>query len=142
MKTPGLTTRSDVLASPHMKKLAVMFGSALLLVVFPGCIRTQDGRSKAGVPFSTDTIESRYERPGSQLFEAAKATMAYNGTLTSEDVVKRTLVAKVDNRMVWIRVDEIEPNISRIYVQARKSNGRGDVHLASELDKQIALRLR
>ena len=47
--------------------------SALLigLASFTGCYRTQEGRVKVGVPFALDYIESRYERPASQLFEAA-----------------------------------------------------------------------
>ncbi len=129
-------------AVPAMKKFAGILLAALALAGTTGCYRTQEGRVNAGVPFSTDTIESRYERPASQLFEAAKATLAYNGTPTSEDVVRRTLAAKVNNRTVFIKVEELEPNISRIFVQARKSAGRGDIILASELDKQIALRLR
>lgn len=118
--------------------------SALLigLAGVSGCYRTQEGRVKVGVPFSTDTIESRYERPVVQLFEAAKATLGYNGTITSEDVVRKTLTAQVENRTLWVRVEELEPNASRILVQARQSNGKGDVILASEIDKQIALRLR
>ena len=43
---------------------------------------------------------------------------------------------------LWIRVEELEPNASRIFVQARQSNGKADILLASALDKQIALRLR
>ena len=66
----------------------------------------------------------------------------YNGTLTSEDVVRKTLSAKIENRTLWIRVEELEPSASRILVQARQSNGKADILLASELDKQIALRLR
>lgn len=125
-----------------MKKFAGIFLAALALAGTTGCYRSQEGRVKAGVPFASDTIESRYERPAVQLFESAKATLAYNGTVSSEDVVRRTLVAQVNNRSVFIRVEELEPNISRIFVQARKSGGRGDILLASELDKQIALRLR
>lgn len=125
-----------------MKKLAAIAVALIAFSSLTGCYRTQEGRVKAGVPMSSDTIESRYERPAVQLFEAAKATMAYNGTPTSEDVVRRTIVAKVDTRTVYIRVEELEPNVSRIFVQARKSNGKGDIYLASELDKQIALRLR
>jgi hypothetical protein len=39
-------------------------------------------------------------------------------------------------------VDEVEPRVARVYVQARKNGGKADIHLAAELDKQIALRLR
>jgi hypothetical protein len=41
-----------------------------------------------------------------------------------------------------VKVDEVEPKISRVLTQARKKGGRSDIDLASEIDKQIALRLR
>jgi len=125
-----------------MNKSLTLSALLICLASFTGCYRTQEGRVRVGVPFSSDTIESRYERPAAQLFEAAKATLVYNGTLTSEDVVRKTLSAKIDNRTVWVRVEELEPNASRILVQARQSAGRSDIILASELDKQVALRLR
>jgi hypothetical protein len=140
--TSCLTPGWGLVAVVVMKKFAGIALAALALATTTGCYRTQEGRVSAGVPFAKDTIESRYERPASQLFEAAKAALAYNGTPTSEDVVRKTLAAKVNNRSVFIKVEELEPNISRIFVQARKSGGRGDIILASELDKQIALRLR
>ena len=40
-------------------------------------------------------------------------------------------------RTVWVAVDEIEPKVSRVRVQARTKGGRGDIDLASEIDKQI-----
>ncbi len=125
-----------------MKKLFPFAAIGLAALVSSGCYSTQEGRKKVGVPFSKDTIESRYERPASQLFAAAKETLGFNGTLTGENTIAMTLEAKVDERTVWVKVDEIEPAISRIQVQARKKGGRGDVDLASELDKQIALRLK
>ena len=125
-----------------MNKFLTVSTLLIGLASFTGCYRTQEGRVKVGVPFALDYIESRYERPASQLFEASKATLVFNGTLTSEDVVRKTLSAKIENRTLWIRVEELEPNASRIFVQARQSNGKADILLASELDKQIALRLR
>ncbi|HTI71876.1 MAG TPA: hypothetical protein VMF06_18005 [Candidatus Limnocylindria bacterium] len=125
-----------------MKKFAFTLAAALLGVAGTGCYKTQVGNYNMGVPFSSDTIESRYERPLTEVIAAAKATLIYNGTLTSEDSINHLLSAKIDNRTVWIRADPVEANISRIYVQVRKSSGSGDIHLASELDKQIALRLK
>ena len=119
---------------------AISLGIALLAV--SGCYSTQEGRSKCGVPLSKDTIESRYERPVEQVFAAAKDTLAFNGTLTGENTIAKTLAASIDNRSVWVKVDEIEPRVSRIFVQVRKSGGSADIYLASELDKQIALRLK
>lgn len=125
-----------------MKKFFAFASVALVVLTASGCYSTQEGRKKMGVPFSKDTIESRYERPATQLFAAAKETLAFNGTLTGENTIALTLAAKVDERTVWVKVEEIEPAISRIQVQARKKSGGGDIDLASELDKQIALRLK
>ncbi len=125
-----------------MKKFFAFATIALVALTATGCYSTKEGRKKVGVPFSKDTIESRYERPAAQLFAAAKETLAFNGTLTGENTIALTLTSKVDERTVWVKVEEIEPAISRIQVQARKKSGRGDVDLASELDKQIALRLK
>ena len=125
-----------------MKKSLSAIALGVAVVVSSGCYSTQEGRSKFGTPWAKDTIESRYERPVDQVFAAAKDTLAFNGTLTGENTIAKTLAASIDNRTVWIKVDEIEPRVSRINVQTRKSGGAPDIYLASELDKQIALRLK
>ncbi len=131
-----------------MKKLVVATALVVAVLSGAGCYKTKEGRYRAGMPFSKDTIESRYERPVDQVYQAAKATLEYNGALTAEgstasgDTAARTLTGKVNNRSLWVQVDEVEPRITRVQVQARKGVGRGDVDLAAEIDKQIALRLR
>ncbi len=125
-----------------MKLFLSAITATLALGAFTGCYRTQEGRLHGGVPFSKDTIESRYERTADQLFRAARDTLAFNGTLTSENTVSKLLTAKIDTRIVWVKVEQAEPTISRIIVQARKSTGAGDIDLASEVDKQTALRLK
>lgn len=131
-----------------MKKLVVATALVVAFLAGAGCYKTKEGRYRAGVPFSKDTIESRYERPVDQVYQAAKATLEFNGALNSEgssatgDTASRTLTGKVNKRTLWVQVDEVEPRVTRVQVQARKSGGRGDVDLASEIDKQIALRLR
>lgn len=123
-------------------KLFTWLAAGCLLAVLTGCVGTVDGRSRAGVPFRKDTIESRYERPVVQIFDAAKDVLKYNGTLTAENTINNSLEAKVDTRTVWIAVDEVEPKVSRVRVQARRKAGGPDIDLAAELDKQIALRLK
>jgi hypothetical protein len=131
-----------------MKKLVVATALVVAVLAGAGCYKTKEGRYRAGMPFSKDTIESRYERPVDQVYQAAKATLEFNGALNSEasvatgDTAARTLTGKVNKRTLWVQVDEVEPRVTRVQVQARKSAGRGDVDLASEIDKQIALRLR
>jgi len=113
-----------------------------LLTALSGCVSTVDGRSRAGLPFSKDTIESRYERPVAQIFEAAKEVLSHNGTLTGENRINNSVEGRVDTRTVWVAVDEVEPKVSRVRVQARKKGGGGDIDLAAEIDKQIALKLK
>jgi hypothetical protein len=124
-----------------MKKVFAALLLGLTVLSLTGCYKTQEGRRKVGVPFSKDTIESRYERPVDQVYAAAKATLEFNGALTGENTITKVLTGKVNDRTIYVRVDEAEPRIARVFVQARKSSGRGDVDLASEIDKQIALRL-
>jgi len=113
----------------------------LSVCVTTGCVRTVDGRHRAGVPFIRDEIESRYERSPTQIWQAAKEVLAYNGTITSEDLVRSTLQASVNDRTVWVRVEPIDVKISRVIVQVRTKGGTSDLDLAAELDKQIAIRL-
>jgi len=131
-----------------MKKFLSVFVVVAGTALLTGCFKTQEGRRQAGLPGLKDTIESRYERPVEQVYQAAKATLEFNGALTAEgstasgDTASRTLTGSVNKRSLWVQVDEVEPRITRVQVQARKSAGRGDVDLAAEIDKQIALRLR
>lgn len=117
-------------------------GFVCLLALSTGCYHTVEGRSKMGVPFKKDRIESRYERPADQLFVAAKEVLRFNGTLTAENTVTHTLEAKVDKNTVWVKVDEVDAGIARVVTQARGSGGGANIDLASELDKQIALQLQ
>lgn len=113
-----------------------------MATLLTGCVGTVDGRSKAGVPWVKDTIESRYERPVDQIFAAAKEVLKFNGTLYGENTINKTLEAKINTTTVFIRVDEVDPKVSRVLVQARAKGGGGDIATASEIDKQIALRLK
>jgi len=123
-----------------MKKL-LFVALAVAAVSVSGCYSTEEGSKKFGMPFADDKIESRYQRSVPQVFTAAKEVLAFNGTLTSENTIDNTLRAKVDNKTVWIRVDEIETGVARSFVQVRGSAGGADINLAAELDKQIALKL-
>ncbi len=127
--------------TPMKKNFLALVVATCAAVSMTGCYSTADGRLNAGVPFAKDTLESRYERPVAQIFAAAKDVLSFNGTLVSENTVNNTLEARVDTRRVWVRVDEVEPKVSRVIVQARGKGGGKDIDLASEIDKQIALRL-
>jgi len=124
-----------------MKSKLLAFLTVGFLAIFAaGCYHTVEGRSKMGLP-SKDMIEGRYERPVEQVYAAARRVLEYNGTLRGDNTVMKTLEARVNTRYVWVRVDEVQPNLSRVQVQVRTSGGGGDVDLAAELEKQIALQL-
>lgn len=106
-----------------------------------GCQNSPGGERRMGVPFVKDTIESRYQRPVAQIFAASRQVLELNGTLTGENTINSTLEASIDNRNVVVKVDEVEPGVSRVLVEARKKGGAADIDLAAEIDKQIALRL-
>jgi hypothetical protein len=125
-----------------MKKFLAVLVLAVGASLATGCYKSQEGGYKAGVPFAKDSIEGRYERPVEQVYEAAKATLAFNGALSGENTLGKVLTGNVNGRKVWVKVDEVEPRVSRVIVQARRSGGRGDIDLAAELNTQIALRLR
>lgn len=129
--------------SARMKtRLSLLLAGICALCLSAGCYSTVDGHKKMGTPFAKDRLESRYERPVDQIFAAAKEVLANMGRLVSENTIGKTLEARIDNNTVWVKVDEVEPNISRVIVQARRSGWGGNIDLASEVDKQIALHLQ
>ncbi|MEQ2005529.1 MAG: hypothetical protein ABMA26_01925 [Limisphaerales bacterium] len=130
-----------------MKKMIFsLLGAAVLAAAGTGCITTVDGNKSAGVPFRKDRIVSRYQLPIPQIFDAAKEVLAGEkgglGVLQSENRINNSLVAKVNTRMVYVKVTEVEPNITEVVVQVRTDSGWSDIDWAAEIDKQIALRLR
>ena len=130
-----------------MKKLIFgLLGAVVIAAAGTGCISTVDGHKSAGVPFRKDRIVSRYQIPLEQVFGAAKEVLAGEkgglGVLQSENRVNNSLVAKVNTRMVFVKVSEVEANITEIVVQVRTDAGWSDIDWAAEIDKQIALRLR
>lgn len=115
---------------------------ALALSVFvSGCITSVDGRQHMGVPFVKDKIEGRYERSPMEIWQAAKDVLSFNGRLYSEDVMRSTLEASINERTVWVKVEPADQHSTRVVVQARTKSGGSDIELASEIEKQIALRI-
>jgi hypothetical protein len=118
-----------------------------LAVIAAGCVDTVSGRKTAGVPFIKDRIEARYERSVDDCFNAAKQVVTESGVLNNEGIMHdqtnlvKTVEGKVNQRTVWIRVEQVEPRISAVSVQTRTSGGGSDIDLAALIDKQIALKL-
>ena len=133
--------RSERIIRPMKIKFLLSFAILSFAILLTGCVSTVDGHMKMGVPLTKDKIESRYQRTIPQLVAAAKAVLARNGALVADDTINNTVKAKVDTRTVWVKVSEVDANVSEVTVQARTKAGAADVDLASEIDKQIALHL-
>jgi hypothetical protein len=139
----GLTrdTRRDCIGAMRAK-LILLLAAGLQAALFTGCYSAVDGRSNMGNPFSKDRVEARYERPPMEIWKTAKEVLAFNGQLTSEDVLKNTLEGNVNTRRIWVRVEPLDERVTRVLVQARTKSGGADLETAGEIDKQIALRLQ
>jgi hypothetical protein len=122
--------------------LMTLLAVVALAAFSTGCVKTVDGHMKAGMPFIKDKIVSSYERPVAQIFAAAKEVLAANGTLNREDTINKTVEAKVNQRTVFVKISEVDPNVTQVTVQVRTKAGVSDIDLAAEIDKQIALRLK
>jgi hypothetical protein len=121
--------------------LLLCFSTLAAGVLGTGCASSLDGRSTPGNPWVKDRVEGRYERPVLEIWTAAKDVLNYNGRVYSEDVLKSTMEASVNQRTVWVKVEPVDDKVTKVSVQARTKGGGGDVGLASEIDKQIAIRL-
>ncbi len=123
-------------------KLPTLLASALLAVFLTGCATTLDGELKAGLPFVTDKIVSRYERAPQVVIDAVKKSLAHNGVITSENTLSGVINARVDTRYVWVKIEKVGDSISQVTVQVRTKWGDSDLVTASDIDKQIALNLK
>jgi hypothetical protein len=123
-----------------MKWFFVLFAGAAALWL-SGCMTSVDGRSHMGMPLVKDKIEGRYERTPMDVWTAAKDVLAYNGQVTSADVMKSTLEAVVNTRTVWVKVEPVDEKITRVIIETRTQGGMSDLDLAGELKSQVAVRL-
>lgn len=124
------------------RKLFALLAVGCLALLAAGCYSTVEGRSRGGVPFSRDTVDGRYERPIAQVYPAARKVLEYNGTLRGDNTVTKVLEARIDTRTIWVKLEELEPNLTHVIVQARTKGGGTDLDLAHEIEKQIALQLK
>ena len=125
----------------NLKDIAILSACVLGLGLAAGCVGTLDGHKQAGNPFVKDTRVGQYEFPVDKVWSAAKEVLAHDGALTGENTISKTLDATVDQRKVFVKVEEVDPKTTRVLVQCRTKGGGADLALASEIDKRIALRL-
>lgn len=121
-------------------------GGIGLAIITAGCVGTVSDTHTMGVHVTPDKIVSRYQRPVDEVYAAAVQVINNNGVLIQEYIphdttnTVRSLMGKVNQEKVWIRVEAVDPQITEVTVQARTAL-RGDYQQAAELDKEIALQL-
>ncbi|SRR5581483_4830699 len=125
-----------------MKLLLLPFIAALA-VSLTGCVDTVDGRSEPGVPLVPDSAEARYPRTVPQVLEASRIVIRRDGALTAENTLNNSLEGRINQRIVYVKVTEEDPNkpITDITVQVRTKLGGPDRELAHQIEKEIALEL-
>jgi hypothetical protein len=140
-QTQGLTKTANLFHIAMMKQNLVFLACVLTAVILAGCVSTVDNRHVFGIPGPKDKIIGRYERPPADIWTAAQDVIKHNGVLTSVDTLQAVLEGSIDQRTVWVKVEQDDPKYTKVTVQVRTSGGGADVDLASEIDKQIAIRL-
>jgi hypothetical protein len=127
-----------------MKILAVLAGAAVLVT---GCVETVSDTHTFAISAARDSVSGRYNRTLDQVYKASIAVMQTDGVLLREYVPHdytnevRQLEGRVSDRKVFIRVEQIDPKISQVDVEARTKMGRTDLDLVHQLEKEIALKL-
>ena len=122
---------------------------AILLpaVLMAGCVRTVNDRKAAAIPLGKDKVEGRYERSPQEVYNAAIEVVGSRGTIHNETIIRdedatiQTIEGRIDNRRVWVRVEQVDPIVTAVTVQVRTSAGGTDQPLTYELEKLIALQL-
>jgi hypothetical protein len=112
-----------------------------------GCVGTASGGKTGAVPFMKDKVEALYQRPSDEVFTAAKAVIKEMGVLTNEGILHeetnhiKHAEGRINERKVWVRVEAASAGTTALTVQARTVAGAGDIELAAQVDKNIALKL-
>jgi len=126
---------------------AVCAGAVMLALA--GCVSTVNDRTSPGVPFVQDKFVSNYQRTVEDCYAAAKSVVSEMGTVTHDGNIYTTnsiapvkyVQGKVNQRDVWVRLALKDPSVTSVTVQTRTPGGGGDLDLAREIDKRIALKL-
>ena len=126
-------------------KIFGAFVGIVVAIIAAGCVGTVSNTQTSGF-YVPDSVQGRYQRPVDDVYRAAVAVINNNGVLLTEYIphdttnTVRSLMGKVNQEKVWVRVEAIDPQITQVTVQARTTMG-GDVEEAHELEKEIALQL-
>jgi len=123
---------------------AVLAGVAIIAT---GCVSTVTDSKTFAVSYGKDSVSGRYRLPVNTVYDAAKTVISADGVLLTEFIphdytnAVLSLQGRVNDCKVWIRVEQVDPKVSQVDVQARSRYGRVDLELVHQIEKEIALQL-
>jgi hypothetical protein len=129
-----------------MKKLIFACCAAATLVS-TGCVKTMSDTNTFATSWGKDSVAGRYQRTPDQVYAASIAVIQSNGVLLREYIphdttnAVRSILGKVNDRKVWVRVESVDRSTAQVDVQARTKWGTRDLDLVHQLEKEIALKL-
>jgi hypothetical protein len=117
--------------------------AALFLV---GCVNTVT-QNQPGTAAYRDRVETRQQKPLEPVFEASKRALNSFGNITAEGKVfvgtnqVRIIEGSINGRAVYMRVEEIDPQLTAVVVQVRTKMGGTDLQIAKDVVRRIATEL-
>jgi hypothetical protein len=142
-----LDARAGFDCTMSMMKTKIFAAFAGIVIVATGCVNTVSGTKSPAIWFGRDSVSGRYQRPLDQVYQAAIAAINADGVLVTEYIphdttnTVRALYGRVNDRNVWVRVEQSDPTVTDVTVQARSKFGDTDIDVAHEVEKEIALQL-
>ena len=129
-----------------MKKLIFSL-LAVASLIATGCVKTVSDTRTFAWTWGKDSVAGRYQRRVEQVYQASVAVVQTDGVVLQEFIphdstnAVRSLLGKVNDRKVWVRVEAVDASTSQVDVEARTKWGTRDIDLVHQLEKEIALKL-
>ena len=112
-----------------------------------GCVHTVTENQPGQLPAYRDRVEMRYQKPLEVVFEAGKRALNSYGNITSEGKVFATTNAvrivegQVNGRSVYMRMEQLDPQVTSAIVQVRTKLGGTDLRVAADIVRRIAVEM-
>ena len=128
-----------------MRAMKKFFLTSMAVMLGAGCFTTADDKSKfTPIPWRTDSVERRYDKPVADVMAATRIALGAMGTITGEEATKNVISARINTRYVWVKVspDSQAPEaISAVRIQVRTKYRNPDQQTASAIAEQVTLAL-
>lgn len=112
-----------------------------------GCVHTVTENQPGQLPAYRDRLEMSYQKPVDVVFEAAKRALTSFGNITAEGKVftgtneVRVVEGAVNGRSVFMRLEQIDPQVTSAIIQVRTKMGGTDLRIAKDIVQRIPVEL-